>query len=122
MTTRLLYVWIGAFALAGTVAWAADTPAASGRKVQFHKVRLDDKFRSEGVAVADFNQDGKLDIAAGYVWYAAPDWQMHAIAAEPPEPPGALLGPLPSLIPRATPTRSAISPTISMATAGPIWL
>ena len=26
-------------------------------------------FRSEGVAVGDFNRDGKADIAAGTVWY-----------------------------------------------------
>lgn len=29
---------------------------------------------NEGIAVADFNQDGKLDIAAGRNWYAAPDF------------------------------------------------
>jgi hypothetical protein len=37
------------------------------------------------VAVADFNRDGKPDIAAGYVWYEAPDWKMHAITEKAPE-------------------------------------
>src|SRR5207302_9468621 len=38
---------------------------------------VDKKFRSEGVAVADVNKDGKMDILAGEVWYEAPDWKMH---------------------------------------------
>jgi hypothetical protein len=61
-------------------------PSLAGEpaSIRFKKTRLDGNFRSEGVAVGDFNRDGKLDIAAGYVWYAAPDWQMHSIVQEPP--------------------------------------
>ncbi|MDX1963403.1 MAG: VCBS repeat-containing protein [Pirellulales bacterium] len=51
----------------------------SGEKIKFKRTMLDEKFRSEGVAVGDFNKDGKLDIAAGSVWYAAPDWKMHQV-------------------------------------------
>jgi hypothetical protein len=51
----------------------------SKAKVSFKKVVLDTKFRSEGVSVADFNRDGKLDVGAGRVWFAAPDWKMHSI-------------------------------------------
>ncbi|MGC4003452.1 MAG: VCBS repeat-containing protein [Pirellulales bacterium] len=47
--------------------------------ISFKKTRLDDKFRSEGVAVADFDLDGKADVAAGSVWYSAPDWKMHVV-------------------------------------------
>ena len=36
------------------------------------------KFRSEGVAVGDFNKDGKMDIAAGWCGTKRPDWKMHA--------------------------------------------
>ena len=32
----------------------------------------------ECVSVADFDQDGDLDLAAGRNWYEAPDWKKHA--------------------------------------------
>lgn len=59
---------------------AGDEPAKP--KVSFKKFRLDEKFRSEGVAVGDFNHDGKNDIAAGTVYYAGPDWVMQQVAEE----------------------------------------
>ena len=37
------------------------------------------------MAVGDFNHDGKLDIAAGSVYYAAPDWKMVSILEKPAE-------------------------------------
>jgi hypothetical protein len=54
------------------------TTALAG-EVRFRKVVLDQTFRSEGVAVADVDRDGKLDVLAGEVWYAAPNWQMHEL-------------------------------------------
>ncbi len=53
--------------------------------LRFFKTQLDADFRSEGVAVADLNRDGKMDIVAGYVWYQAPNWKMHSLLAEPPK-------------------------------------
>lgn len=47
--------------------------------LKFKTVVVDKTFRSEGVAVADVNNDGKLDILASDVWYEAPDWKMHEI-------------------------------------------
>ncbi len=52
--------------------------AASG--IVFDKHRLDAAFRSEGVAVADVNGDGKKDIVAGALWYEAPRWKPREIA------------------------------------------
>ncbi|MSR32335.1 MAG: VCBS repeat-containing protein [Gemmataceae bacterium] len=43
------------------------------------KTVVDKVFRSEGVAVADVNRDGKMDILNGEAWYEAPDWRMHEI-------------------------------------------
>ena len=46
----------------------------------FKKTVLTRDFISEGVAVADLNKDGKLDIVAGYFWFEAPTWTRHEMA------------------------------------------
>ncbi|WP_057940141.1 FG-GAP repeat domain-containing protein [Algoriphagus resistens] len=46
----------------------------------FKKTVISRDFLSEGVAVADLNKDGQLDIVAGYYWFEAPDWKRHEIA------------------------------------------
>jgi len=46
----------------------------------FKKTVLTRDFVSEGVAVADLNKDGKLDIVAGYFWFEAPSWTRHEMA------------------------------------------
>lgn len=58
---------------------------AAAPTILFKKHKLDGAFRSEGVAVADFNSGGRLDIAAGNVCYAGPDWKMHPMLGEPKE-------------------------------------
>ncbi len=50
-----------------------DTPVA------WKKTVIEGKFRSEGVAVADVNKDGKPDIMIGDSWYEAPSWTKHDI-------------------------------------------
>ncbi len=77
--TLVRFIVVGFVGLSANVGTAEDKP-----KIRFQKHQLDAKFRSEGVAVGDFNQDGKMDIAAGFVWYEAPDWKLHTIIKTPP--------------------------------------
>lgn len=58
--------------LLGSTAAVAE-PGETGWKT----VRLDAKFRAEGVAVADVNNDGKPDVLVGELWYEAPNWTPH---------------------------------------------
>jgi hypothetical protein len=59
------------------------SPAAADEKsaptITWKKTVLDRKFRSEGVAVADVNKDGKIDVLNGEYWYEAPDWTPHEL-------------------------------------------
>ncbi len=43
--------------------------AFDGTKISFKKTVLDTTFRSEGVGIADLDNDGDMDIAAGSQWY-----------------------------------------------------
>jgi hypothetical protein len=47
---------------------------------EFKKTEITRDFISEGVAVADLNKDGKMDIVAGYYWFEAPNWTRHEMA------------------------------------------
>jgi len=58
-------------------------PAIAESKISWKKTVLDDKFRSEGVAIADVNKDGKIDVLNGEYWYEAPDWKKHEM--QPPK-------------------------------------
>ena len=65
-------------ALAGGALVSADpVPQAGDKKISWKKTVLDTHFRSEGVAIADVNKDGKLDVLNGEYWYEAPDWKPH---------------------------------------------
>lgn len=77
--------WICVLGLAAVLltAWVfppASVPKPGSGDVAFKKIVVDPVFRSEGVAVADVNRDGKLDILAGDLWYEAPKWTPHEIA------------------------------------------
>ena len=56
----------------------ADSPA-DDTGITWKKTVIDKVFRSEGVAVADVNKDGKMDVIHAEAWYEAPDWKMHPI-------------------------------------------
>lgn len=65
----------------GATVWVAGLAATPSEKPlpQWRKIDVDRKFRSEGVAVADVNKDGQLDVLVGDLWYEAPDWKPHEI-------------------------------------------
>lgn len=46
--------------------------ALIGAPLSFEKQVLDERFFSEGVAVADINRDGHADVIAGPLWFAGP--------------------------------------------------
>ena len=63
------------------IATLASVAAAAEERppVTFKRIVVDPVFRSEGVAVADVNKDGKLDILVGDFWYEGPAWKPHEI-------------------------------------------
>lgn len=75
--TRLLLL------LLPLVAWVAGSklapPAATGPAITWQRMVLDEKFRGEGAAIVDCNNDGKPDVVVGDYWYAAPDWKRHVL-------------------------------------------
>ncbi|MEA3366755.1 MAG: VCBS repeat-containing protein [Planctomycetota bacterium] len=66
-----------AIVLVAALAAACTLPVRA--EVRFRKTVLDKTFRSEGAAAGDVNHDGKMDVLAGDVWYAAPKWTMHEV-------------------------------------------
>jgi len=66
-----------AIVLVAALAAACTLPVRA--EVRFRKIVLDKTFRSEGAAAGDVNHDGKMDVLAGDVWYAAPKWTMHEV-------------------------------------------
>ncbi len=63
---------------ANTASRATSTTAVPS--ADFKKTTLTRDFLSEGVAVADLNKDGRMDIVAGYYWFEAPNWTRHEMA------------------------------------------
>jgi hypothetical protein len=51
---------------------------------KFRRVVVDPVFRSEGIASADVDRDGDLDLLVGDFWYEAPAWTQHRIRKGPP--------------------------------------
>jgi len=49
------------------------------QEIRWERIPVESVFRSEGVAAADINHDGKIDVLHGDAWYEAPTWKMHPI-------------------------------------------
>lgn len=77
---RVIFLCIISLPLKDTVD-AQPTIKKSG-SVVFKKHIISPVFVSEGVAVADVNKDGKMDILAGRYWFQAPGWQQHTIHSD----------------------------------------
>lgn len=72
-TTSKWYLFaLGIFVVSGVC-------AQSKSPIKFKKHILSNQYVSEGVAVADVNKDGKLDVLAGIYWWEAPNWTKHEI-------------------------------------------
>lgn len=88
MTRSRLALWLlVSILLLPTTPALAQSPGSP--KITFQKTVLDTIFRAEGVAVGDFNKDGKADIGAGVVWYEQPaaggKWTMRLTGEKAPE-------------------------------------
>jgi hypothetical protein len=71
-----------AWAVVGLLAVVAAGGVSRGADkgpVRWKKTVIEGKFRSEGVAVADVNKDGRTDVLLGDSWYEAPSWTKHDI-------------------------------------------
>jgi hypothetical protein len=74
---RRVILWA---ALGMTAVAAAMGPARTAPKeIRWQKVVVDPRFRSEGIAVADVNRDGRPDLLAGDLWYEGPHWTPHEV-------------------------------------------
>ncbi|HEV3143718.1 MAG TPA: VCBS repeat-containing protein [Gemmataceae bacterium] len=77
---RLSRCWLALLALPALLTLLpADEPAKQDGPIKWKKIVVEPVFRSEGVAVADVNKDGKLDILIGDYWYENPTWEKHEI-------------------------------------------
>lgn len=62
-------------------ATATHSAYSQSSSTRFQTIVLSEEFNSEGVDVADFNDDGDNDIVSGPYWYAGPEFrQRHAFA------------------------------------------
>jgi hypothetical protein len=64
------------FAAIFSLVVAQGSHAAADHKIHaFKKLQLTDEFWAEGVAIADINRDGHIDVISGPYWYEGPDFR-----------------------------------------------
>ncbi len=71
--------------LLASLALLLAAPAALADKElhTFKKIKVSGEFLSEGACFADFNKDGKVDVASGPYWYEGPDFQKKHLFYKP---------------------------------------
>ncbi len=69
----------GFFLSLGLATVALGFVRADEKPPAWRKTVIEGKFRSEGVAIADINKDGRMDVMVGDSWYEAPSWTKHDI-------------------------------------------
>lgn len=65
--------------LLALAAFAAASLAVSAKDYELHtfkKITISDKFHGEGIAAADINRDGKMDIVTATFWAEGPDFKV----------------------------------------------
>lgn len=83
MHVRMWWLVLG-LPLLGAV--AAQSPACGDerpRVVQWRRHVINDRSPFEAAGVADFDDDGHLDVFCGDSWYAGPDWKRHTVRVVP---------------------------------------
>jgi FG-GAP-like repeat len=74
---------IPTFVIVGLLAFLpAESSVSAGENgpaITWKKTVIEGKFRSEGVAIADVNKDGKIDVLIGDSWYETPTWKKEDI-------------------------------------------
>ncbi len=78
--TRILHPVGNLLIICLSVTLSHGQPATGVSSGDFKKTVLTRDFLSEGVAVADLNKDGRMDIVAGFYWFEAPNWTRHEMA------------------------------------------
>jgi FG-GAP-like repeat len=69
--------FIAAISALNLAAWLVANLSAG--EIGWTRISIEEKFRTEGVAAADINRDGKMDVIHGEAWYEAPNWTMHPL-------------------------------------------
>lgn len=63
--------------------------AVNAAEIEWERLKLDERFRSEGATAFDVDHDGKFDVVTGQQWYSGADNKVHEIEiVKPYEPVG----------------------------------